>query len=191
MDIKVKVRTVSESEKEYPLYLEKISTFYECLNSDKLRNNYHPDHLELEACIGLSVYENEGEILGFSTVLQRDLFKGGARILNRFVKKPGFRFTTQFKITPETNLMIDQQVELCRQHQCDYVFISRYTRGSEPALSHFLQDLVKVRGWHSEKSRYRVCCGRKDCWQHLIWLPLSGNLSLPLRSISESEFQKI
>jgi hypothetical protein len=178
MNDKIKVITVDKDHTEFFKYCEIVEEFADSLPNDmKKIKNYRAD-LKIKESIAVSLYQTTNGIIGFSSVLHRDLFGNGVRVLNRLVKSYDYRFLNRKGImTAETKLMIEQQVEVAKKYHFDYVFISRESNKDVSSLSRYFENL---KGWHCPDKRYRVCNGEKSCEQYVAWFPLKKDITLPL-----------
>jgi hypothetical protein len=139
--------------------------------------NYRSD-LKIKESVAVSIYKQNSIIVGFSSVLHRDIFGNGVRILNRLVKNLDHRFPNgKGKLTSETKIMIDQQISIAKQYNFDYVFISRESNKPVSSLKHYFRELPE---WQCPLEKFRVCGGGQQCEQYVAWLPLKENITLPL-----------
>jgi hypothetical protein len=116
--------------------------------------------------------------VGFSSVLHRDIFGNGVRVLNRLVKTFDYRFPyNKRKITPETKILLDQQIEVAKKYKFDYVFISRESNRPVSSLKHYFKEFPE---WNCPLEKFQVCNGGKQCQQYVAWLPIKTNTTLPL-----------
>jgi hypothetical protein len=181
MSLDIKVTTVDIDHKEFQDYCNAIEIFSDSFSDNMKRiNNYRSD-LKIKKSIAVSVYMQNSNIIGFSSVLHRDVFGNGVRILNRYLKSLDYRSVPiKRKIWPDTKIMINQQIEVAKKYNFDYVFVSRESNSGSSALSHYFKELPE---WQCPAEKFRVCSGGKQCEQYIAWLPLKENVTLPLASI--------
>ena len=181
MNTAIKVTTVDKDHADFQKYCEAIDNFSNILpDSMKRIKNYRSD-LKVRESIAVSIYERDSVIVGFSSVLHRELFGNGVRILNRYVKSNDYRAgILKRKIWDETRIMIAQQIEAARKYNFDYVFISRESNSGSSALKYYFKELPK---WQCPTEKFRVCGGGQQCEQYVAWLPLNDQIDLPLVKI--------
>jgi hypothetical protein len=178
MSFDIKITTVDKDHDEFQDYCEAIESFANAFPDDMKRiNNYRTD-LKIKESIAVSVYTQHSVIMGFSSVLHREMFGNGVRILNRYLKNFEYRSVPiKRKIWDETKVMIAQQIDVARKYNFDYVFISRESNGGSSALKHYFKELTE---WKCPPEKFRVCGGGQPCEQYVAWLPLKENITLPL-----------
>jgi hypothetical protein len=182
MNHNIEIITVDKEHCDFFNYCDIIESIADSLPSDMKRINNYKSNLKIRNSIAVSLYRLDSKVIGFSSVLHRDLFGNGVRILNRLVKTVDYRFPNgKRKLTPETKLMIDQQIAVAKKFNFDYVFISRESNKDVSSLRHYLKSLPE---WQYPDNRYRVCTGRKQCDQYIAWFPLTKNITLPLIELS-------
>jgi hypothetical protein len=174
----IEIITVDMHHKEFQKYCNTIEEFAEYLpNNMKKIKNYRAD-LKIKESIAVSIYKQNSIIVGFSSVLNRDIFGNGVRVLNRLVKTFDYRFPNgKRKLTSETKIMLDQQISIAKQYNFDYVFISRESNRPVSSLKHYFKELPE---WQCPLEKFRVCGGGQQCEQYVAWLPLKENITLPL-----------
>jgi hypothetical protein len=178
MNSNINVITVDKDSLQFNDYCEKIYNFCETLPEFKLIENYQK-HLDIEESLAVSVYQVEEKILGFSTVFYREMFHKGVRILNRFVKSSDYRFVNQTSsLSLETKTMIEQQIDVAKKFNFDYVFMSRESKFGASSLRRYLNFSGKE--WIYTDDRYYVCKSKPECRQYIAWLPLKENSTLTL-----------
>lgn len=138
--------------------------------SCKRKENYAYYQMSTSDSIAVSVYHQDTNILGFSTVIHRDMFGNGCRILNRFYKSNNYRFVTKDILL--TKKMILDQVDICRKLNFDYVFMSRESNTGATPFKFYLNKL-KLDKWIIETDKFNVCNGDNSCQQYITWLPIS------------------
>jgi hypothetical protein len=175
----INVLTISKDDSLFESYCEKIKEFCGDIQDIKLLKNYKKD-LKIEDSIAISTFENEGQILGFSTVLHRPIFNNGVRILNRFYKDKTYRFiNNRREVSRETKEMIEQQLEVAKSLEFDFAFMSRESNITPPAFKYYSKYL-NFANWHVEDKKYKVCHGDISCDQFIIWTPIKSNATLSL-----------
>lgn len=181
MTLDIKIKTVTKDQLEFQDCCNAIEIFSDTLPDGMKRiKNYRSD-LKIKDSIAVSIYEQNSNIIGFSSVLHRDIFGNGVRILNRLVKNLDHRFPNgKGKLTPETKIMIDQQISIAKQYNFDYVFISRESNRPVSSLKHYFRELPE---WICLADKFRVCSGGRQCEQYVAWLPLKKQIDIPLVKI--------
>lgn len=183
----IEVLTILKNETIFKTYFDKIISFCQNSDDDILSKPAYKEYLRLEDSIAISVFEEDNQILGFSTVLHRPIFNNGVRILNRFYKDTAYRFVNKKReVSKETKEMIKQQLEVAKSFNFDFAFMSRESRISPPAFKHY-QHYLSFAKWNVEEKRYRVCNGNDDCNQFIIWTPLTSNANFNLIEVKEKE----
>lgn len=182
----IKVVTISKDNLLFDSYCKKIEIFCENIHNIKLIKNY-TKFLKIEDSIAISTFEDEDQILGFSTVLHRPIFNNGVRILNRFYKKESYRFVNNKReVSEETKTMIKQQLDIARLYNFDFAFMSREGTVTPPAFSHY-RKYLDFTTWYIECEKYKVCKGNSDCDQFIMWTPLTQDANLNLQIIKEKK----
>jgi hypothetical protein len=178
MNHNIEIITVDKDHCDFFNYCDIIESIANSLPNDMKRiNNYRSD-LKIRNSIAVSLYRLDSKVIGFSSVLHRDLFGNGVRILNRLVKTFDYRFPNgKRKLTLETELMINQQIEVAKKFNFDYVFISRESNRPVSSLKHYFKKLPE---WRFPLEKFQVCNGGKQCHQYVAWLPIKTNTTLPL-----------
>jgi DeoR/GlpR family transcriptional regulator of sugar metabolism len=185
MNSDINIITVDKDDIRFHNFCDRIEEFASSLpNNMKRINNYRQD-LKIRESIAVSVFEQDSNILGFSSILHRKMFSNGVRIINRLVKKIDYRFqNNKGNITDETKIMIDQQLEIARKYHFDYAFISRESNKPVSSLKHYFREFPE---WVCPLEKFYVCkngqsCGQ-SCKQYVVWLPLKNNIKFPLRPV--------
>lgn len=182
MSHNIKIITVDKTHYEFFNYCDTIETIADSLPNDMKRINNYRSNLKIRDSIAVSLYKLDSKVIGFSSVLHRDLFGNGVRILNRLVKTFDYRFPNgKRKLTLETELMINQQIEIAKKFNFDYVFISRESNRPVSSLKHYFK---KLPGWQFPLEKFQVCNGGKPCEQYVAWLPIKTDITLPLIKLS-------
>ena len=186
MDIDVK--TFTKNDDDFLLICMKINEFLQNENiTDKRKENYTRSNMKISDSIAVSIYVKNGNILGFSNMVHRDLFNSGLRILNRFYKSKTYRFVNDKRVvSDETKQMIKQQLEVAKTFNFDFAFMSREGRITPPAFRHY-QTYLSFAKWHIEEKKHRICNGNSDCNQFIIWTPLVLNANFNLISVKDEE----
>ena len=193
MNSTINVVTIDSQSPNYSETCERIHNFIDD-NFDfdfRLKENYSPEKLNLKSQLAISTYEIDNEILGFSTVLYRDIFYNGARILNRFIKSKKYRFVNKTKmksfVTPETQLMLKQQIEVVKNAGFDFAFMSREGSIPKSNMVHFTKSMPWC-NWFIPDERYRLCPSGEACWQHITVAPISDPFVIKMDSMTEDEY---
>ena len=156
----------------------------------KLEENYTTNMKEDE-WLALSYYEDECKILGFSSVVYRDIWNGSARIVNRMLKSREYRFaSTSGEMTEHTTQMLKQQIAFCRDNGFDNAFMSRESNSSKAAFMRYLKNM-QFTEWHIPEGRYMTCTSDvADCWQHVMYTPLKKESQFNLQHITEEQYNE-
>jgi len=178
MSSNITITTIDKDHIDFQKYCTAIELFCHSLPDEMKRIKNYRNDLQIHNSIAVSIYFRNSEIVGFSSVLHRDIFGNGVRVLNRLVKTFDYRFPyNKRKITPETKILLDQQIEVAKKYKFDYVFISRESNRPVSSLKHYFKEFPE---WNCPLEKYRVCGGGKQCEQYVAWLPLSDEIDLPL-----------
>jgi hypothetical protein len=185
MNSDIKIVTVDKDDTRFLDYCDRVEQFAGSLPATMKRiNNYRQD-LKIKESIAVSVFEHESDVLGFSSVLHREMFGNGVRIINRFVKRFDYRFqNNKGNLTDETKIMISQQLEVARKYDFDYVFISRESKKPVSSLKHYFRELPE---WRCPLEKFYVCAGGQSCEQYVVWLPLKNNITFPLVQVANTK----
>lgn len=179
MDIDVK--TFTKDDDDFLLTCIKINEFLQNENIiDKRKENYTQNNLKILDSIAVSIYLKNGNILGFSSIIHRDLFKNGCRILNRFYKSKCYRFAKTD--IPLTKIMILDQIKVCKDLDFEYVFMSRESNTSGTPFKFYLNKLNLI-GWKIEQDKYFVCNNGEKCKQYIAWMPLITDKKIQLKKV--------
>lgn len=183
----VNVETITKDDNNFKFYCLEI----ENISKQIVENLAYSKYLRIDESIAISIFKQGEEIVGFSSILHRPLFGNGVRILNRFYKKNNFRFVnTSRMLSSETTIMIKQQIDLAKNLNYDYAFMSREGSKSIPAFMHYKKDLDFV-DWNVNNARYKVCDYGKECYQYVMWTPLKELANISLKEISKDEYNDI
>jgi hypothetical protein len=148
----------------YDEAIENIFKMVSDLPNDKLKENYSKENLKVDEWIGVSLFAG-----GFSSIAYRDIWNNNCRILNRFYKKPEYRFENKNRrVSEETKLMISQQLEVAKKLGYDCAFMSREMK--QQAFNHYKKYLPQE--WFSSNDRYLMYY---KGYQHIMWTPLNNN----------------
>ncbi len=192
MNLDTNVITIPKSQSDFYISAGSIYNFLEDEPlTESLAENYAPKKLKLEESIAITLITNKNKIIGFSTLLHRDIFGNAVRCLNRFYKSPHYRFATSIKnVTSETKEMIQQQSDIAEQLQYDIIFMSRETKSiTRTALKHYPKQFLK--DWIVSPNFHLVCDTEisNRCWQTVIYKKLNINAVLKLKAITPEEFK--
>lgn len=183
MNSDIKIITVTKDESDFEYYCKEIEKFVDIFPNNMRRIDNYKKDLRIRDSIAVSVYEKNFELLGFSSVLHRDIFGNGVRILNRFLKRFDFRFQNkEFRWTDESKQMITQQINVAKKYNFDFVFTSREsTNKTSAALSKFFKDQL---GWNCPDGKFYVCNSDNDkCQQYITWLPIKVDAVFTLKKV--------
>ena len=192
MSSNIEVTTTHKDQSNYNIIVDSIINYLstEKLN-DSLAENYTKERLDLNNTLAISTIKEDNNVIGFSTLLYRNLFGNAVRCLNRFYKSPHYRFATSIKnVTPETKEMIQQQSDIAEQLQYDVIFMSRETsKHGKTSLRHYPQKFLH--DWIVSPNFHLVCDNETSirCWQTVIYKKLNTNAVLKLKSITPEEFK--
>ena len=191
----ITVRTVrkdnSSFQETFDRVLEFIANDFE--DDFRLKENYSPVSLQFNDQLAISLYEDDSKVIGFSTVLYREIFCNGARILNRFLKSPKYRFVNQSKmksfVTPETQEMLKQQLQVVKDFGFDFGFMSREGKMPKNNMIHFTKSMPWM-NWYIPEGRFHVCAGQEPCWQQICVAPVSERFEIQMEHMSEEFFRE-
>lgn len=153
---------------ELQYIMEKVSE-----NSDTLSSNYTSERFYKDDILFVSIIYKDFVPFEASTVITRDVFNGGCRVLNRLMVVPDQREKKIARGIPDTTLtMLKSQVEHVLESY-DFAFISRELN-SHRFVKRFAHDASNfmLREWHYEKDKHLVCKNNatgSSCWQHVAW----------------------
>tara|TARA_B100000902_G_scaffold126881_2_gene126356 strand:+ start:5561 stop:6199 length:639 start_codon:yes stop_codon:yes gene_type:complete len=201
MNSNINVKTYGITDPRFGTAVNRIFLVVEELDSkDKLYENYNFDGLKIHEWIALSLYEDQNSnCIGFSSVIRReDVWGNGARILNRFLKSPNYRFENDKRLlSTATKKMIRQQLEIVEELGYDFAFISRESNGKRNVLQHYLKYYNEVE-WNYPLNRYQMFHVDHDvmienpilsCWQHIAWTSFRPHVKdINIDNITEDEF---
>lgn len=181
MSTTIKVTTVDKDHTDFEKYCQAIDSFSNTLPNDMKRIKNYRAELKAKESIAVSIYEQDSIIVGFSSVLHREMFGNGVRILNRYVKTVDYRAVpVKRKIWDETKIMIAQQIAVAKKYNFEYVFISRESNSGSSALKYYFKELPE---WICLADKFRVCSGGQQCEQYVAWLPFGDKVAIPLMPI--------
>lgn len=178
------VETYERSNSNFEYYTDLCKKFYLNIEDEHLIKNYLPENLFINEWVAVSVYlSNCKNLMGFSSIAHRPRFKSGVRLLNRFVKHPGYRFVnSKLKLSNETRTMIEQQISVAKELGFQYAFISRDS--SYHVLKHYLKSMNCIT-WFHEVDKYKVCDGPLACCQLISWTPLMQNVKIDMEKCND------
>lgn len=163
------MNTFIKGTKEFDNSLELVYNMINHSVNDKLRLNYTKKRLRVNEWDAVSVFDG-----GFSSVSWRPYWNNNCRILNRFFKKPEYRFENKsLRVSQETLDMIEQQLEVARILGYDCAFMSRETKTQ--AFHHYKRFLPQQ--WYTDEKRYRMT---EDDYQHVMWTSINNNAHLDM-----------
>ena len=162
------MKTVTNDTEEYNYYISQIKHMVETLPDDKLRDNYRFDKLKIDEWIAISWFDG-----GFSSISWRPIWGNNCRILNRFYKKPDYRFENKRRmVSSETLLMIEQQLAVAKDQGFDCAFMSRETKSQ--AFNHYKKYLPQE--WHTPEQKYMMWKEKTTGYQKIIWTPVNSSI---------------
>lgn len=185
MNSDIKIITVDKDDIKFQNFCDRIEEFVDSLPDNMKRINNYKHDLNIRDSVAVSIFEQDSNILGFSSILHRKIFGNGVRIINRLVKKIDYRFqNNKGIITDETKIMIDQQLEVAKKYHYDYVFISRESNRSVSSLKHYFREFPE---WICPLEKFYVRKNEKSASQsskqYVVWLPLKPNIKFPLSRV--------
>lgn len=158
------MKTAIRDTPEFDQFIDIIKEMVSDLPDDRLKDNYSFENLIVDEWVAVSVFEG-----GFSSVAWRPWWGNNCRILNRFYKKPGFRFeNNKRRVSQETLDMIEQQLRAAWLLEYDCAFMSRETKTQ--AFNHYKKHLQQP--WYSSDKKYRMT---ENSYQNIMWTPLNSN----------------
>ena len=184
--------------KEYDFKNVTIDQYYQIKNdveflmlqmkNDKLSENYTLDNFFKDDPLFVSIIYKYNQPFEVSTVIKRDIFNGGCRVLNRLMVSPLWREKGTAVGIPETTLtMLKSQIEFAQEH-FDFAFISRQFN-TYRFCKRFAQDANNFLDskWTYEKDRFLVCNDNNpnsSCWQNVAWTNFKDVGTFPLQARS-------
>jgi len=151
---------------------------------DALSANYTPERFYTDETLFVSIIYKNDIPFEASTIITRDIFLGGCRVLNRLMVVPELRDKVPSAKIPQTTLtMLNSQIEFI-ENDYDFAFISRELN-SYRFMKRFASDAGKFtdREWHYQTSKFLVCgdiTEKSPCWQNVAWTDFSGLTQFPL-----------
>jgi hypothetical protein len=193
----ITVATYLHHDPDYQQIADSIVAFIAVQHQDdKLFVNYS-NRLELSQSVAITICKDNTGIVGFSTVLWRDLFGNSVRVLNRFFKDKKIRNhkTPMSYLTDATMRMVEQQLDAARKLGYDFAFMSRESSTPYNAFQHYTSKLPQ--DWQYYEHRHKVCNGNPyDCYQFISICALNdapidvARYPMLQDSVSEEEYQK-
>lgn len=164
---------------EYLLSKQKVS-------SDPLQINYTNKKFFNDNIICFSMIYKNNQPYEMSTVIHRNCFGNGCRILNRLLVDPDQRDKKIATQIPSTTLtMVEQQIAHIK-NQFDYAFISREFNTFQFVKKFAIcaENHTKNK-WHWEKQKYFVCADKnsKACNQWIAWTSFRDEFTLQLEPV--------
>jgi hypothetical protein len=158
------------------------------MKHDKLSENYTTENFFKDGPVFISIIYKNNQPFEVSTIISRDMFQGGCRVLNRLMVSPLLRERSTSPCIPETTLtMLASQIEFAKEH-FNFAFISRqynthrFCKRFAKDANNFLDST-----WKYETDRYLVCNDPKPnstCWQNIAWTKFKDLDNFPLQSQS-------
>jgi len=195
MSLDINVKTIGRDDRDFSEYKKMIFQLLDNnLSNEKLKGNYTVEEMKMNEAVGLSVYETDNGIVGFSTVIFRPHFKNCTRILNRFFKTDEYRsYRRKVRknaiVSKETRIMVQQQLELTLNEGFDFAFMSRETKKTTTNLNHYYKYL-DFTDWYIPQGKFLVCdegIESSTCWQNIIHTKCDV---IHLPSMTEEEFNE-
>lgn len=191
MSLTINVETIERSSIHWNVIINLIRKLAEEETKDtELEKNY-TTWLHDDEWLCVSFYENASKILGFSSVVYRDIFNGSARLVNRMLKSREYRFaTTPGQMTQHTTELLKQQIEFCKKAGYDNAFMSRESNNSKAAFMRYVKNMGFTE-WVIPEGRYKTCLSDStSCWQHVMYTPLKPNTQFQLQHITEEQYNE-
>jgi hypothetical protein len=138
--------------------------------SHRLYNNYGPEHVaELSA---KSIYWGlDGQPKIVCSILARSCWPADTyRILNR-LWKPEINSDDAFSIDKGFALLIQDQINWCKENDAQAVFMSRQTPGRWQEWAAGILNKMTGISFHLPNERFLTCSNEDDesCWQRIIF----------------------
>ena len=153
--------------------------------NDSLKHNYSKERFYKDDILfSTIIYRDDMPVEG-STVITRDIFKGGARVLNRLITVPEERNNFQLRIGTTCLKMLKSQLEFASQH-FNYAFTSRELN-TYRFMKRFAEDANAFMDfkWNYKTDKHLVCNPAIDnCWQYIAWTEFTDLDTFPLQSQS-------
>ena len=203
----IEVNTTSKDDFAFDYVVDEVLCFFEFEElKDKLSENYIKEELFLNSSDAITLVKEEDEIILFSTLFHRKIFKNAVRCLNRYYRPPQIRLHKiekklwkQKDITDSTVLMLKQQESIARNYGYDIMFFSRelknidvkdnssYEKTSIKHYSNMLSD-----NWILSPRVHLTCDSKsiRNCWQQIIYKKLRDDAILNIESISLKEYRE-
>jgi hypothetical protein len=177
---------------EYYKIKPDIELLLSSMSCDKLKENYTIENFFKDKPLYISIIYKDDEPFEASTVITRDAFSNGCRVLNRLMVDSAKRDTKITKHIPITTLtMLKQQLDFVKD-QFDFAFISRefntyrFCKRFANDCSNFLDH-----AWTYETERFLVCNWKaqwgipnNSCLQWIAWTKFKEIDTFPLLSES-------
>lgn len=161
--------------------------------ADKLAENYTLENFYKDDHLFYSMVYKNGEPYQASTVITRDIFNNGCRVLNRLMLDPNHR-SIDFRISDTILTMLRYQVDYAKKN-FDFAFISRefnthlFCKRFAKDCNNFLDS-----EWIYEEEKFLVnwdndrMIPKNSCWQWIAWTKFKDIAHFPLQSISNFNF---
>lgn len=191
MSLDISVETINRSSMHWNTTVDLIKRFAEKETAGTNLEENYTTRIRDDEWLCVSYYENAREILGFSSVIYRDIWNGSARLVNRMLKSSKYRFAvTPGQMTKHTTELLKQQIEFCRSAGYDNAFMSRESNTSKAAFMRYIKNMGFTE-WIIPEGRYRTCIADSaGCWQHVMYTPLKSNSKFQLQHITEDQYNE-
>jgi len=181
------------SKEEYYKIKNDFEYLLSLMTVDKLAENYTLDNFYKDDHLFYSMVYRDGKPYEASTVIYRDNFNNGCRVLNRLMVDPNER-SINFRISDSILTMLKYQIDYTKD-KFDFAFISRefnthlFCKRFARDCNNFLDSK-----WMYEKEKFLVNWDKKrkvpkdSCWQWIAWTNFKNIPNLPLQSLSTFNF---
>ena len=187
----IEVRTIKKSSPIWNSMVRIIESFCykETVGTKDVRN--YTVGLHTDEWLALTYYERDCEVLGFSSVIARDMWNNSARIVNRMLKSRRYRFeTSPGMMTDHTIEMLKQQIDFCRKEGFDTAFMSRESNSKNHAMKRYIRNMGFTE-WVIPEGRYKTSnYDSPECWQHVMYTPLKDESQFQLEKITEEKYHE-
>lgn len=170
---------------EYYKIKPDVEYILERMYKDKLNSNYTKENFYKDDHLFVSIIYKYDQPFEASTVITRNMFNNGCRVLNRLMVTPTWREKGTAAGIPETTLtMLKSQIEFARD-KFDFAFISREFN-TYRFCKRFAKDATNFldNPWHYETDRFLVCNNtskNSPCWQNVAWTKFTNLDIFPLQ----------
>jgi hypothetical protein len=175
---------------EYYKIKPDVEYILDLMYKDKLNLNYTKENFYKDNPLFVSIIYKYNQPFEASTVITRNTFNGGCRVLNRLMVNPSWREKGTAVGIPETTLtMLQSQINYAKEN-FNFAFISREFN-TYRFCKRFAKDASAFLGdkWDYETDRFLVCndtSKNSPCWQNIAWTKFTDLDTFPLQAQSSS-----